>query len=149
MIDFCNIFRQQQYLLTWSNGNASNQMYCSYIGLGLKTLRPWRNQQPQHMADDALKTCEQIRTRLCFCLTLTTEGREEDGGFEELSYFPRGREGEIPMWLNNNGALPQRRKVQGIGVQGGRETNWSYCICHRSSEVSLAPQKHSRAFNAT
>lgn len=59
-----------------------------------------------------------IRTRLCFYSTLTTAGGARDGRVDELSYFPPGREGEDPMWLNNNVAPPRQGEVQGSGRRG-------------------------------
>lgn len=73
-----------------------------------------------------------IRTRLCFCSTQTTVGGEKDRGVEKLSYFPPAREGEIPMWLNNNVALPHQREVQGSWVQSGRRG-----IGHRASVIEV------------
>lgn len=121
------IFREQKYL-TQGNGNASNQwekhlfLIYWFRHIDRKAMeKPATAPYGRWRIADVLTT-GLIRTRLCFYSTLTTVGREEDRGVEELSYFPRDRRERFPcgwiiMWLY----LTREKFARARQREGGEE----------------------------
>lgn len=120
------IFRHQKYLLTWAKGNASNQwekhlflVYCFRL-IDCKAMEKPATAAYGRWRIAVVPTRRLIWTRLLLFNTDHSKERGAQSGWGAV-IFPRGREGEIPMWLKNNVALPHQREVRGSKAQMGGE----------------------------